>query len=187
MKLKYSTKPDDLEKINSPEELKKIVRTHEKAAKRLKWQRKALLWILGLILATAAYFGAVWFCSNALANYFIHDIPAITVKRVQAAEVKHKPLTIEDYICTKEWDCKTAVAIAKAESGLRCDAQNVNKGTNSLDLGVMQINSVHLKKGWKVADLLDCHKNIDLAYEIYKGSGWGAWSTYNNKSFKRFL
>lgn len=99
-----------------------------------------------------------------------------------------KELTIEEYICTKKWDCKTALAVAKAESGLRCDAQNVNKGTNSLDAGLFQINSVHLKKaGWKIADLLDCKKNTDMAYEIYKGSGWVAWSAYTNKSYKRFI
>ena len=101
---------------------------------------------------------------------------------------KASELTTEQYIrLVFGKDGKTAVAIAKAESGLRCDAQNVNKGTNSLDIGAMQINSVHLRKGWKVADLLDCHKNVDLAYEIYKGSGWGAWSTYKNGSYKKFL
>jgi len=101
---------------------------------------------------------------------------------------KASELTTEQYIrLVFGKEGRTAVAVAQAESGMRCDAQNVNKGTNSLDLGVMQINSVHLRKGWKVADLLDCHKNVDLAYEIYKGSGWGAWSTYKNGSYKKFL
>lgn len=96
-------------------------------------------------------------------------------------------MTTEEYICSFDWDCKTALAVATAESGMRCDAQNINKGTNSLDLGLFQINSVHLRKGWKVAELLDCTTNINRAYEIYKGSGWQAWSAYKNQSYKRHL
>src|ERR1044072_948740 len=108
------------------------------------------------------------------------------VVHVHLKEAQAKEPTIEEYICSFAWDCKTALAVARAESGMHCDAQNINKGTNSLDLGIMQINSVHLKKGWKVAQLLDCKTNVQLAYEIYQGSGWSAWSTINNGSYKKF-
>jgi len=103
--------------------------------------------------------------------------PGITWVRTAKAE-----MTTEQYIrhvFGKEAD--TALKVAKAESGMRCDAQNVNKGTNSADIGIFQINTVHLRKGWKVGDLLDCKKNIDFAKEIYDGSGWGAWSVCKTK------
>lgn len=96
---------------------------------------------------------------------------------------KAEELTTEQYIrLVFGKDAPTALLVAKAESGMRCDAQNVNKGTNSLDAGLFQINSVHLKKaGWKIGDLLDCHRNTDMAYKIFKGSGWGAWSVCTKK------
>ncbi len=103
------------------------------------------------------------------------------------SNAKHEPDSLEARICDVFGSqCETAIAVAKAESGLRCDAQNINKN-GSIDLGIMQINSIHLKKGWKAKDLLDCDKNIELAYSIYKGSGWSAWSAYKNGTYKRHL
>lgn len=80
-----------------------------------------------------------------------------------------------------------ALAISQAENGTRqCDRTNINKN-NSLDIGVFQINTVHLKKGWKLTDLTDCHKNVDYAYTIFKAQGWTPWVTYNIGAYKKFL
>lgn len=108
--------------------------------------------------------------------------------KAKAAELP-KELTKTQYIVQVfgKKEAFTAIAIAKAESGLRCDAQGINKGTNSLDAGLFQINSVHLRKGWKVTDLMNCKKNTDHAYEIFQSSGWGAWSTYKNGAYKAQL
>jgi len=78
---------------------------------------------------------------------------------------------IEKYICDK-WgiaDCKMAIAVAKAESGLKCDALNINTN-NTVDMGIFQLNSTHLKKGgeWTLTNMGDCYKNVDLAYELWK-------------------
>lgn len=152
------------------------------------------IWHYRIALApTIALIAMLWLTGYAFLFRFWTSIimvePPNPIHIIHTAKANTAAMSTEEYICfvfgAKE--CPTALAIAQAESGLRCDAQNVNKGTNSLDLGVMQINSVHLKKGWKVADLLNCHKNIDLAFEIYQGSGWNAWTTYTNKSYKRFL
>lgn len=85
----------------------------------------------------------------------------------------------EKYLCTKFGDqCKIALQIQHLENGNeKCDRFHVNDN-GTIDVGFMQINSIHLKKGYTLADLIDCKKNIDIAYEIYKGSGWGAWTTY---------
>jgi hypothetical protein len=109
-------------------------------------------------------------------------VPAIGVRTVKAAgmwEINPATMTTEQYIrfiFGKE--APTALAVAKAESGLRCDAQNVNKHTNSIDIGLFQVNSVHLRKGWKIADLLDCKANIQYAKEIKDSSGWCPWVAY---------
>ena len=75
-----------------------------------------------------------------------------------------------------------AIAIAKAESGLRCEAVNVNRG-GSVDKGVFQLNSVHTAKG----NLDDCLEGIKIAKVIYDRQGWSPWVAYTNKSYKRFL
>jgi hypothetical protein len=50
-----------------------------------------------------------------------------------------------------------------------------------------QVNSVHLKKGWKLVDLLDCKKATDYAYEIYKAQGFNPWVAYWSGAYKRFI
>ena len=92
---------------------------------------------------------------------------------------------IERYICEKfgTFDCKTALAIAKAESGLREDAIGININ-KTVDLGVFQINSVHFKKeGCSPKELLDQYKNVDCAYQIYQSSGFHPWLTFKNDSY----
>lgn len=119
---------------------------------------------------------------------------------IELAEQKDKlpePKTdIEKYICEKwgVYDCKIALAVAKAE-GLAYDESGAiipdlfNINTNgSMDVGVFQINSIHYKKPQcKLRDMTDPIKNVDCAYSIYEGSGWGAWSAFNNGSYEKNL
>lgn len=91
---------------------------------------------------------------------------------------------IAEYICEVFGDqCPIALAVARAESGMRSDAYNFNTN-GTLDFGVMQVNSVHWgKEGCFISDLTDPYKNVDCAYKIYLSSGWGAWSAVNNGSY----
>jgi hypothetical protein len=93
---------------------------------------------------------------------------------------------LEQYICNKfgVMDCKIALAVAKAESGLNCDAYNINNN-GSVDLSVFQLNSVHLKKGgeWTLENMANCYKNVDLAYELWREQGWEPWVAYKNNSY----
>ena len=78
-------------------------------------------------------------------------------------------------------ESKIAVAIAYAESGMRCDAVSP---TN--DHGLMQVNMRwHANKFSKSP--YDCEENIRVAYQIFKDSGWNAWSTFKNGAYKKFL
>ena len=92
---------------------------------------------------------------------------------------------LEKYICVKfgVYECKTALAIAQAESGLREDAIGINNN-RTVDLGVFQINSVHFKKeGCSPKELLDQFKNVDCAFNIFKASGFSPWVTFKNGNY----
>lgn len=82
-------------------------------------------------------------------------------------------------------DVSIAVAVAMAESGGRTDATNHNKN-GSTDYGPWQINSVHAAllagRNWQ-----DPAQNAQMAYAVFKGSGWRAWSTYNSGRYLAFL
>ena len=97
-------------------------------------------------------------------------------------------MNTEEYIAYKFGkDAKMALAISQAENGTRqCDRTNWNTN-GTTDYGVFMINSIHLKKGYRLADLIDCHKNIDIAYTLYQQQGFKPWVVYNNQSYKKFL
>lgn len=158
--------------------------------------------ILGLGIALVIAYAIVRLTLYVNSNEFVWKFPVVvTTQRVltitprvttvvQNVVIPNYPEDIdtdlEKYICEK-WglmDCKMALAIASAESGLRCNAVNINDN-NTADLGVFQLNTVHLKKGgdWTLANMGDCYKNVDLAYEMWKEQGWNPWVAYLNGTY----
>jgi hypothetical protein len=96
---------------------------------------------------------------------------------------------LEEYICKKfgPFECKTALAIAKAESGLKEDAVNINKN-GTIDIGIFQINSVHFnQEGCSLKDIVFAEKNVDCAHKIFEKQGWEPWVAFINGSFKKQL
>lgn len=152
------------------------------------WKLIKFLWQHRLILPPAiAIICVLWLTAfYAMESWWMKEkvVTVPHINYIRTAEAKE--LTTEEYVCTKDWDCKTAIAIAKAESGMRCDAQNVNTN-GSVDLGYFQVNSVHLKKGWKAIDLLDCRKNVDYAYELYEAQGFSPWTAYKSGAYLKHL
>lgn len=117
----------------------------------------------------------------------IEDRKPLVLTPIQKQESMPEMKTdIEKYICEKFglMDCKTALAVAKAESNLNCNAFNVNSN-GSVDFSIFQLNSVHLKKGgeWTLENMANCYKNVDLAYELWTQQGWEPWSAYLNKAY----
>lgn len=90
-------------------------------------------------------------------------------------------------VSSYNWDARIAYAICMAESGGNPQAHNKANSNGSDDKGLMQINSIHVNSGL-IGDneRLDPQKNLDAAYAIYKGSGFTAWSAYNNKSYLKW-
>jgi len=87
-----------------------------------------------------------------------------------------------------EWDIKIAYAICMAESRGNPLAYNKANKNGSNDAGLMQINSIHVNSGLiSSEDRFIPEKNLAAAYAIYKGSGFKAWSAYNNKSYLKYL
>jgi hypothetical protein len=79
-------------------------------------------------------------------------------------------------------NCATAIAVAQAESGLRCNAISKPNTNGTIDRGLFQLNSAYHPL------LLDCLDNIKYAYGIYQAwGGFHAWSAYNNKSYVKYI
>lgn len=75
-------------------------------------------------------------------------------------------------------DAAIAKAIAKAESGMKCEAIS-----HTGDVSVFQVNKIHSWRG----NILDCTNNILIAKQIYDEQGWIPWISYQNKSYQRYL
>jgi hypothetical protein len=173
--------------------------------KKRSWKLRITLAlvVIGIILAS------LWYVFRVISNWFdnhrvqynqpvkiVLNAPIEIVERKKDIEyiieaVEELPkldnLTpIEDYICEKwgVYDCRVALAVARAESGMRADAWNVNSN-GSIDIGIFQLNSVHYKKdGCGLADVVDPYKNVDCAYQIWEAQGWTPWVAFTNGSFK---
>ncbi len=91
---------------------------------------------------------------------------------------------------------RMAYAIARAESGGRAEALNVNVQTGDQSYGIFQVNM----KGYlgtarrkrygliKNEDLLDPFVNAKVAYALsHGGKDWGMWGSYGNGSYKQYL
>ncbi len=149
---------------------------------------------------------ALWFDNNKLTFRFpmgVSFYQLVTVEKrtttvlqpVVAVEYPEEIDTdIEKYICDKfgVYECKTALAVAKAESGLREDAMNINTN-GTVDFGIYQINSANWKlQGCSIKEIVDAKKNVDCAYKMWdradgiEGNGKGAWNpwvAYQNESY----
>jgi len=85
-------------------------------------------------------------------------------------------------------DLRTAIAIAKAESGYRQDAKNVNTDKwSSTDWGIFQINDHY----HTVTDSMKSSApvNVRFAHVIWTSAGktFKPWATYNSGAYKAHL
>lgn len=94
-------------------------------------------------------------------------------------------------------DWRTAYAIARAESGLKNEANLMSDVENSVGVFQINIESATTKIHWsripgdtleeKKIWLQDPFNNTLLAYWIYSTSGWNPWTAYTSGSYKTFL
>lgn len=89
-----------------------------------------------------------------------------------------KTPSLERMICSKDWSCERALAIAKCESRLNPLAVNDNPKTGDYSIGLFQINLLgKLAKNRPSAEWLkNPQNNIDYAHKMYQSQGWKPWS-----------
>lgn len=81
------------------------------------------------------------------------------------------------------WNVDVAMAIMHAESGC-----NPTASSPTCDHGLMQINCVHSAQvGGNLALLNDPATNVRVAFAVYSGAGWRAWTTYTSGAYLRFM
>jgi len=128
----------------------------------------------------------VFFQSPLVISPRTHTENAVRAKSDQ----QHSLTAYQQYACEKFGpDCRIALAIQRVENpGGECEIYHHNPD-GTLDWGYFQINTVHLKRpGVNLRDLLDCKKNIDFAYLLYRERGdFTAWAAYKSGAYRRAL
>lgn len=126
--------------------------------------------------------------SYSLENEPMQDVCGLKVVVCQneAAPTVETKNEVEKIICDVFGkDCKMAIAIAKAESGLNPKAVNSRNTNGTSDYGLFQINSIHKPTE---AQKFDPRENAKVAKRLYEARGnWTAWSAYNNGAYKKFM
>ncbi len=146
-----------------------------------------------IIIKVNSWFDSHYFNFNQPVKVAFLPPVEVKVRKLQVIEYKvileypeEIDTPIEKYICDKfgVYDCKTALAVSKAENGTRQpDRFNINTN-GTIDVGIFQINSIHFKKeGCSLAEIVDAEKNVDCAYKIFKDSGWSAWVGFKNGNY----
>lgn len=111
---------------------------------------------------------------------------ALAKAQAQKAPVVFKTANCADYrglVAQYDWDVDVAMAVMRAESGC-----NANILSRTCDRGLMQVNCVHKAKvAGNLSALFNPETNIRVAYAIYKGAGWRAWSAYKNGAYLKYL
>jgi hypothetical protein len=104
----------------------------------------------------------------------IKIIPTIPIILKEEPKIVEKTVEelIEELIIEKFGkDSKTALRIAKCESGLNPNAYNKSGAS-----GIFQIIPKWHKDKIKGRNIFDKEVNIEVAYEIFKSSGWNPWT-----------
>lgn len=101
---------------------------------------------------------------------------------VQAAGVGDCAAEISKY----DWNVNTALAVARAESGLNPGSLNNNPATGDYSVGCFQVNlyGANARNRPSEAALKNAATNVQFAYGIYKGNGSsfiGQWGVCRSK------
>lgn len=133
-----------------------------------------------IILAIFSYFG--WQDRQHQQGVYISPLPKgagaytwdtrpVSVNLPELAPMSERNTNIE--IIKRIWgkDAGIGIAIARAESGYRTNAMNVNTN-GTVDQGVFQVNSIH-----KIPEMFDATANIAYAYSLYLQQGTTPWNS----------
>ena len=151
--------------------------------------------ILDIVLAIntvlfVAHLGTIHYGSKNAPTVIVE--PTKVQEMVESAKAESpKPkvvteLTIEQKIeIAFGKDASVALAIAKAESGLRADAVG-DTNTKYHSIGLFQIRLLP-GRGITEEQMKNPDENIKYAKEMHERQGWKPWSPFNNKSYLKYL
>lgn len=123
--------------------------------------------LIGLTILTVIVHAALN-CNNP------YPIAEVTVPRAKA----ETELSMRDYVLM-EWgkvgQRKNAEAIIDCESHFNNNTFNINSN-KTIDLGLYQFNSVHIKSGLiTLEEIGDYKKSTKKAIEMWQKKGWSPW------------
>lgn len=84
-------------------------------------------------------------------------------------------------------NARTMIAIAMAESGLRCEAINHADTNGVQSVGLFQINDGRYFTEQDIANLTTCSHNLARAKQKYTSQGLSAWGAFTNGAYRRYL
>lgn len=119
----------------------------------------------------------------------VEKVSKVLKRKIAKKVTPLTPCQYADKLLAENFDATqihTAKAVMRAESGCNAQAYNGSNSDGSNDAGLMQINSVHCPHLIRCEDRTNPVKNIKAARQIYNGSGWSAWSSYNSGAYIRF-
>lgn len=169
------------------------------------WQVKLVVWlaisilvigsVFALLMAISKWFDAHEIKFNQVFNLQIQAPVTIKDRQVEIRQIVQvvnqipNPVDLktdtEKYIYEKFGleNYKLAIAIARAESGLREDAININSN-NTIDVGIFQINQVNFKKpGCSLKEVSTMKGNVDCAYSMFQAQGFQPWVAFKTGAF----
>lgn len=128
-------------------------------------------------------------CPSGLHDkYFLRDQKDQPIKGVEGG--RQSECDVAKYLRNAGFPSNTIgtmVCISKYESSWNCDATNKNVD-GSTDYGLFEINSYYWcsgdptskynECGTSCSSLMDCQKNANCAYRVYKEQGFSAWYGY---------
>jgi len=176
-----------------------------KKKRNLKWL--LYLWLVVGILAVLSYGAKLineWFDANRFEFHKPIEIKIqkpITIEQRQPltiinplAEIMKEPVAFKDLTEVEQMildtfgieNYKIARAIAKSESGMRCNALHVNSN-NTVDYGLYQLNSTHWDRFGGLENLVTCEQQVKSAYELFLEQGWEPWVVFKTGSFVEAL
>lgn len=84
-------------------------------------------------------------------------------------------------------DTQRMIAIAMAESGLRCGAVNHQDSNGVQAVGLFQINDGRMFSEQDIINLTDCGHNIERAKQKYRSQGLYAWGAFTSGAYRKYL
>lgn len=84
-------------------------------------------------------------------------------------------------------DAQRMIAIAMAESGLRCGSVNHQDSNGVQAVGLFQINDGRMFTAEDISNLTDCRHNIERAKQKYRSQGLTAWGAFTSGAFAKYL